>query len=273
LGNTDNYDRIRQALDELKGALAPFVEAKLVEAFGGDVRSRYAVPEWSGNEFNIDVQVLANTIVNNWDDVFSKHLKREAKHVVHQVRKTRNRFAHQETFDPSDTYTSLHEVQRLLEAIGADASSIVRSKTELVLDMAVAGESPEDLARKAEAAADDALAQATSEPGVPAKLVMLRSGLPTSVEFAFELPAVIGRADANAGAITVDLSDFEEGAYVSRRHAQIAAVGGAFVLQDLGSANGTYVKRGDYEKVDRAEIVNGDHVAFGNAKFEFRLDS
>ena len=76
--------------------------------------------------------MLANTVVNNWDDVFSQHLKREAKHLVHQVRKTRSRFAHQESFDHSDAYSALHEAQRLLEAIGADTASIVRSKRELV---------------------------------------------------------------------------------------------------------------------------------------------
>jgi hypothetical protein len=272
LGNVSNYERIRQALDDLKGALAPYVEERLVEAFGEDSRSRYAVPEWTDKDFNIDVSVLANTIVNNWDEVFSKHLKREAKHVVHQVRKTRNRLAHQEAFDQSDTYTALHEVQRLLEAIGADAGSIVSSKEELVGEMAAAGESPEDVARKAEAAAEDALAKAASEPGYQARLVVLRSGLPTDVEFVFELPAVIGRADATSGALSVDLTDAEGGAYVSRRHAQIVAVDGVCILEDLGSANGTYIKRDDYEKIDRAEIEDGDRIAFGNAKFLFRVD-
>jgi hypothetical protein len=259
-------------LDDLKGALASYVDERLKEAYGEDARSHYAVPEWTDKDFNIDVSVLANTIVNNWEEVFSKSLKREAKHVVHQVRKTRNRLAHQEAFDPSDTYTALHEVQRLLEAIGADTAQVVRSKEELVDEMAAAGESPEDVARKAEAAAEDALAKAASEPGYQARLVVLRSGLPTDVEFVFELPAVIGRADATSGKITVDLTNAEAGAYVSRRHAQITAVDGICMLEDLGSANGTYIKRDDYEKIEKAEIEDGDRVAFGNAKFLFRVE-
>ena len=272
MGNISNYERIRQALEELKGALAPFVEERLRAEYGDEALAHYAVPDWTEEDFNVDVSVLANTIVNNWDEVFSQHLKREAKHVVHQVRKSRNRLAHPEAFDQSDTYTALHEVQRLLEAIGADTASVVRSKEELVEEMVLGGESREDVARKAEAAAEDALAKAASDPAQQARLVFLRSGLPTDIEFEFELPAVIGRQDGASGTITVDLTDFEGGAYISRRHAQISAVDGVCVIQDLGSANGTYVKRDDYERVERAEIEDGDRIAFGNAKFLFRVD-
>jgi hypothetical protein len=272
VGTINHYERIRLALEELRSALEPFVEERLKEAHGDGWRSRYAVPEWSGDDFNTDVQVLANTIVNNWDDVFSRQLRREAKHLVHQVRKTRNRFAHQEGFDQSDTYSALHEAQRLLEAIGADPAKIVASKRELVAEMARAGESPEDVERKAEEAADAALAEGASDGAVHARLVMLRKGQPSEIEFLVVPPMVIGRADASVGAIDVDLTAFEEGAYVSRRHAKIAVEGGAFVLEDLGSSNGTYIKRDDYEKVERVELEDGDEVAFGNAKFVFRIE-
>jgi hypothetical protein len=270
LGNTNHYERIRLALDEIKSALAPFVESRLRDAYGDEWRSRYAVPSWTEEDFNVDVSVLSNTIVNNWDEVFSAHLKREAKHLVHQVRKTRNRFAHQESFDHSDAYSALHEAQRLLEAIGADTASIVRSKRELVDEMARTGESVEDVARMAEEAADQALAEGAAV--VHARLVMLKGGQPSEVSFAIVPPSVIGRADAGAGPIDVDLTAFVDGAYVSRRHAQIAMDDGAFVLEDLGSSNGTYIKRDDYERIDKVSLADGDEVAFGNAKFVFRID-
>ncbi len=270
--NTNHYERIRLALEELKQALEPFVEARLKEAYGDEWRSKYAVPDWTGDDFNTDVQVLANTIVNNWDAVFSKHMKREAKHLVHQVRKTRNRFAHQEAFDHSDTYSALHEAQRLLEAVGADPQAIVRSKSELVDEMARSGESVEDVARMAEEAADEALAKSVSDGVVQARLVLMRKGQPCDVEFVVVPPMVIGRADASVGAIDVDLTDYEEGAYVSRRHAKIVMDDGSFVVEDLGSSNGTYIKRDDYEKIERAELADGDEVAFGNAKFLFKVE-
>lgn len=271
-GTTNNYERIRLALDDLKRALGPYVESKLVAAYGDEARSRYAIPEWTGDDFNADVHALANTIINNWDAVFSKEMNRDSKHVVHQVRKTRNRFAHQEEFDSSDTYAALHEIQRLIEAIGGDASPIERAKYELVHDMAGAGESPEEVARKAEMAAEDALAKASTETGATVRLVMIRNGHVSDVEFSFELPATVGRKDALSGEVTVDLTPFEEGSYVSRQHAQLRSVDGSVLLEDLGSANGTYVRRDDYEKIDKAELNDGDHVAFGNAKFVFRRD-
>jgi hypothetical protein len=190
--------------------------------------------------------------------------------LVHQVRKTRNRFAHQEDFDHSDTYSALHEAQRLLEAIGADTGSIVKSKRELVDEMARAGESAEDVARMAEEAADQALAE--SADVLHAKLVMLKGGQPSDVVFAVVPPAVVGRADPGAGPIDVDLTGFVEGAYVSRRHATIVASGGTLVLEDLGSSNGTYIKRDDYERVERVELADGDEIAFGNAKFVVRIE-
>ena len=263
----DNSERIRIALDDVREALTPFVADWLREEYGDDdYLAHYAVPDWTKDEFNADVQVLTNTIVNNWDDVFSKCMSRESKHMVHQVRKTRNRFAHQEKFDDSDTYTALHEMQRLLEAVGSDASKTIdASKDELLGTMAV--DSDEALKR-----ADAALARGASDGcDEPARLILIRGGHLTEPVFDFGLPAVIGRKDGQASVVEVDLSDIEEGAYISRRHASISIEDGAAVLEDLGSSNGTYVLRGDYERVTKTEIVDGDQVVFGNAKFVFRL--
>jgi hypothetical protein len=270
LGTQNHYERIRNSLEELRSALEPYVEERMRAAFGDDWQAHYAIPGWPDYEFNADVQVLTNTIVNNWEDVFAREMKREAKHLVHQVRKTRNRFAHQERFDESDTYTALHEMQRLLEAIGSEsAQAIERAKNEMVPDMAGAGHSPEAI----EAAADDALAKGASQPVLQARLVKLQRGQPTQVEYLLEPPTVIGRADARTGQIDVDLTDHDDAAYVSRQHAKIVQEGGVFVLEDLGSSNGTFVKRGEYEKVERTELSDGDEVAFGNAKFVFRTEA
>ena len=101
-------------------------------------------------------------------------------------------------------------------------------------------------------------------------LVLFRSGQLTDVEIELDLPAVIGRADASVGPIDVDLSEFEEAGYVSRKHARIFCEDGAYFLEDLGSSNGTFIKRDEFEKVDKVEILDGDEIAFGNARFIFR---
>ena len=55
-------------------------------------------------------------------------------------------------------------------------------------------------------------------------------------------------------------------ASVSRHHATIDAVNGAFRLRDLGSQNGTYVGA---ERVTEASIAEGDQVKLGDAAFTF----
>lgn len=54
---------------------------------------------------------------------------------------------------------------------------------------------------------------------------------------------------------------------VSRRHAQIAYTGGAFVVRDLGSDNGTFVNG---EGVEERAVEDGDRLQFGVLRFVFR---
>ena len=57
---------------------------------------------------------------------------------------------------------------------------------------------------------------------------------------------------------------------VSRAHTRLeCGPEGCWVI-DLGSANGTYLLRDDFEKVDEAELSDGTEIAFGNARFVFK---
>lgn len=53
---------------------------------------------------------------------------------------------------------------------------------------------------------------------------------------------------------------------VSRTHAEIRRETGAFLVQDLGSLNGTYVNG---ERVERARLVSGDEIQIGKFKLTF----
>jgi pSer/pThr/pTyr-binding forkhead associated (FHA) protein len=106
------------------------------------------------------------------------------------------------------------------------------------------------------------------------KLVLKRAGAETDINFPVNPPCVIGRFDASVGPIDIDLGQLEpEGVYISRKHAKICFENGAWKIADLGSSNGTYLLRGDFEKVDEAEIQDGTEIALGNARFVFHLDS
>ena len=103
------------------------------------------------------------------------------------------------------------------------------------------------------------------------EIVLKRGGAPTDIKFPVSPPAVIGRFDPAVGPIDVDLATLPEGAYVSRRHAKISYDNGVWTLADMGSSNGTFILRNDFERVDETEIKDGDEFALGNARFQFHV--
>ncbi len=102
-----------------------------------------------------------------------------------------------------------------------------------------------------------------------ARLVVKRSGVETDVEFPINPPATIGRFDPALGPIDIDLASLPEGNYVSRKHAKITCEDGVWKVTDLGSSNGTFVLRDDFERVETADITDGQEIALGNARFVF----
>jgi len=105
-----------------------------------------------------------------------------------------------------------------------------------------------------------------------AKLVLKRGGVLTDIEYVLHPPATIGRFDPSVGPIDVDLGTQPEGAYVSRKHAKIVCDDGIWKVVDLGSSNGTFVLRDDFERTDEAELIDGQEFALGNARFVFQLN-
>lgn len=104
-----------------------------------------------------------------------------------------------------------------------------------------------------------------------AKLVVKRGGAETDIEFPLSPPCIVGRFDPSVGPIDVDLAELPEGSYVSRKHAKIDCDGEAWTIQDLGSSNGTFVLKDDFERVETAQLADGDEIALGNARFVFHF--
>ena len=85
---------------------------------------------------------------------------------------------------------------------------------------------------------------------------------------------VVGRFDPSAGPVDIDLGGQTGEGYISRRHAEVFLQDGAWMVRDLGSTNGVYVKKagqGQYSPrlIEPAALSDGDEVAFGNVKFLF----
>jgi pSer/pThr/pTyr-binding forkhead associated (FHA) protein len=99
-----------------------------------------------------------------------------------------------------------------------------------------------------------------------------------SLELATEAGSLVVRRGPNAGSRYV-LDDhmttigrdpgstiFLDDVTVSRRHAELTNDGGAYVVRDVGSLNGTYVNRA---RVDEARLANGDELQIGTFKLSF----
>ena len=85
---------------------------------------------------------------------------------------------------------------------------------------------------------------------------------------------VVGRFDPSAGPVDIDLGGQTGEGYISRRHAEVFSQDGAWMVRDLGSTNGVYIKKagqGQYSPrlIEPAALQDGDEVAFGNVKFLF----
>jgi hypothetical protein len=143
----------------------------------------------------------------------------------------------------------------------------------------VAAEQDEQIEQTSDAVAPEtdgeaAVVEATPEAEAGAaspRLIVKRGGVETDDVFPLTASAIIGRFDPSVGPIDVDLGALPEGVYVSRKHAKITEEDGVWKLTDLGSSNGTFVLRGDFERVEETELSDGDEIALGNARFVFRL--
>ena len=63
-----------------------------------------------------------------------------------------------------------------------------------------------------------------------------------------------------------DSDIFLDDVTVSRRHAKFTRTDQGFVVEDVGSLNGTYLNR---ERIEKAEVHNGDEVQVGKFRLMF----
>ena len=106
-----------------------------------------------------------------------------------------------------------------------------------------------------------------------AKLVIERGDSP-GIEFRLSgSECTIGRWDADNGVFPdVDLDAHDSDAKVSRRHARIKLKEGQYVIEDLGSTNGTYVNRGRRLLPGNTHILNdGDEIIVGKTFMRFYI--
>jgi hypothetical protein len=110
-------------------------------------------------------------------------------------------------------------------------------------------------------------------PTVRAKLVIQRGGK-IGKEFPIVgIESMIGRWDADGGIFPdVDLDQDDPEAKVSRRHARIQFLNNQYLLEDLGSTNGTFINRGPRLLPGiKQPLNNGDEIIVGKTFLKFIL--
>jgi pSer/pThr/pTyr-binding forkhead associated (FHA) protein len=105
------------------------------------------------------------------------------------------------------------------------------------------------------------------------RVVILNSG--RKLGFTSEQPIMIGRQDSGRSFYPdIDLStDGGLDAGVSRRHASITQRDGQCFIEDLESANGTYVNKERLAPRAPAQLRHGDEVRMGNILIRIELTS
>jgi hypothetical protein len=111
------------------------------------------------------------------------------------------------------------------------------------------------------------------ETHVRARLIIQRGGK-VGKEFPIQSDqSLIGRWDADGGTFPdIDLDQDDPEAKVSRRHARIHFLNNQFLIEDLGSTNGTFVNRGPrLLPGNKQPLNNGDEIIVGKTFLKFVL--
>lgn len=117
--NATNHSLVGNALQLLGAGLGPYVTGRLREAAG---RGNYVPDDVDTlGEVESDVAVMLRVMTVGWNDVFREYLGPVERSLTSELRETRNRWAHMESFDEDDLDRALDSIGRLLTAVGAQA--------------------------------------------------------------------------------------------------------------------------------------------------------
>ena len=107
-------------------------------------------------------------------------------------------------------------------------------------------------------AAEAGLTDGSANGGEPRLLVERAAGHPQGVAYDLTQGATLGRGD-----VEIRLED----PFASSRHAQISRQGHVFVIEDLGSTNGTYLN--DEPLNGPQPLHPGDRIRIGDSEFSY----
>jgi serine/threonine-protein kinase len=115
-------------------------------------------------------------------------------------------------------------------------------------------------------------------PAVTARLLVIGTSDLNGMEYPLEKESnLLGRRDPMSNIFPeVDVSKFDPQTKISRRHARIWRDGDIFMLEDLGSSNGTVLIQSNNEQIRLLPrqpqiLTHGDKVRLGDTTLQFSL--
>ncbi|MGC9503149.1 FHA domain-containing protein [Baaleninema sp.] len=114
----------------------------------------------------------------------------------------------------------------------------------------------------------------SSETTTSARLVAKQPNAPQP-EFPLNSVALVGIFDSDSGPVDIDLETFFGGETVSRHHGEIYPDGDNWMVKDLGSTNGIFIKPSGQSRFGArittpTALNSGDELAFGKVQFIFQ---
>ena len=142
---------------------------------------------------------------------------------------------------------------------GSDSTSTI-SLAALEGALETGAEASSETSSEAAAVPDEEQASGVAESLPPGSaLLVVKRGPNAGSRFLLD-------ADVTTAGRHPDSDIFLDDVTVSRRHAEFLREGGAFVVRDVGSLNGTYLNR---ERIDVATLAGGDEVQIGKYRLVF----
>ncbi|HWO94104.1 MAG TPA: FHA domain-containing protein [Dehalococcoidia bacterium] len=147
-----------------------------------------------------------------------------------------------------------------------DAAFLERGGTSPAIARTPQGSAPPlgatmELDRRAVLAEATRIASTMTEPILGKLEALDQQGQTVGAEYGIAvLPCTIGRSPE----CDIVLEDLR----VSRRHARLTRDGEAFIIEDLGSANGTWL---DGARIEQAHVHDGATLTLGGPRFRLRL--
>lgn len=130
--DVDPHDEVGKGMKLLASGLGRFVEQQMRAAHGvgwkqlvrqASARKRPRTANKKNRQNLRDPQELLFLIWNEWQRVFRKTMGKRERSWVGELQEDRNKWAHNEPFDPEEAYRALDSIRLLLQSASATAEA------------------------------------------------------------------------------------------------------------------------------------------------------